>query len=58
MQKLASEGKAILVISSDNKELLGTCNRMYVVRQGQIVKELDGQQVTEEVMLYAAGGNG
>lgn len=57
MQKLAGEGKAILVISSDNQELLGVCNRMYVIRQGQIVKELGRGVTEEEVMLYAAGGN-
>ena len=57
MQELAGEGKAILVISSDNKELLGICNRMYVVRQGRIVKELGRGVTEEEVMLYAAGGN-
>lgn len=58
MQQLAKEGKAILVISSDNKELLGICNRMYVVRQGRIAVELMNNNLQEEeVMLYAAGGN-
>lgn len=58
MQKLADEGKSILVISSDNKELLGICNRVYIIRQGRIVKELRNDHLQEEeVMLFAAGGN-
>lgn len=58
MQELARKGKSILVISSDNKELLGICNRMYVIRQGRVAKELINHNIQEEeVMLYAAGGN-
>ena len=37
MDKLASEGNAILMISSEMPELIGMCDRMYVMREGSIV---------------------
>jgi ABC-type sugar transport system ATPase subunit len=55
---LANQGVGILMISSDLPEIMTMSDRIYVMRDGQIVKELDGYHTTqEEVISYAAGGN-
>jgi ribose transport system ATP-binding protein len=54
---LASQGVGILMISSDLPEIMTMSDRIYVMRDGEIVKELDGYSTTqEEVISYAIGG--
>jgi ribose transport system ATP-binding protein len=54
---LARGGVGILMISSDLPEILTLSDRIYVMREGRIVKELNHQGVTqEEVIAYATGG--
>ncbi|MDD4080097.1 MAG: sugar ABC transporter ATP-binding protein [Eubacteriales bacterium] len=54
---LARNGKGILVISSDLPELLTIADRIYVMREGRIVKEFKDSHVTqEEIIAFAAGG--
>jgi ribose transport system ATP-binding protein len=46
---------AVLMASSDLPEVLGLCDRLYVMREGRVVKELDARRTNEEeVMSYAA----
>jgi simple sugar transport system ATP-binding protein len=47
MKQLAEQGMALLVISDDIPELLQTCNRILLMRQGCIAEEIDSQQVDE-----------
>lgn len=54
--KLAGEGKSIMFISSEIEEMLRTCNRMAVLRDGAKVGELDGDLSQERVMAAIAGG--
>ena len=54
--QLAGEGKSILFISSEIEEMLRTCNRMAVLRDGAKVGELDGELTQERVMAAIAGG--
>jgi ABC-type sugar transport system ATPase subunit len=51
LQKLASEGKSILLISSELSEVLAISNRVLVVKNGQISKELITQNTNEEEIL-------
>jgi ribose transport system ATP-binding protein len=54
---LANQGVGILMISSDLPEIMSMSDRIYVMRDGQIVKELDSYKTTqEEVIAYATGG--
>ena len=53
---LAQQGKSIIFISSEIEEMLRTCNRMAVLRDGQKVGELDGEMTQESVMKAIAGG--
>lgn len=54
MGELAQQGKAIIMISSDMSELIGICDRIYVMREGSISKELQRENFTQErIMTYA-----
>ena len=44
--KLADEGKSLIFISSEIEEMLRTCNRMAVLRDGQKVGEIDAVSYT------------
>ncbi len=54
--KLAEEGKGILFISSEIEEMLRTCNRLAVLRDGEKVGEISGEMTQESVMHAIAGG--
>lgn len=57
IRRLASQGVAILLLSSDLPELLALANRTYVMRDGRVVGELHGDaQSAEHVMALAVGG--
>jgi simple sugar transport system ATP-binding protein len=45
LREQASAGMGIIVISDDIPELVTSCHRILVVRDGQIVSELTGEQV-------------
>jgi len=53
---LASEGKSILMISSDMPELIALSDRVIVIREGGISAELAGGQITEENILQGFMG--
>ncbi|MFZ0530063.1 MAG: sugar ABC transporter ATP-binding protein [Propionicimonas sp.] len=56
MADLAKEGVAIIMISSELPEVLGMSDRVMVMREGRIVKELAREEASEEaVMQYAVG---
>lgn len=48
---LAKAGKAIIVISSEMQEVIGTCDRVYVLNDGQIKGELMKDEVTQERIM-------
>lgn len=55
--KLADEGKAVTFISSEVEEMLRTCSRMVVLRDGRKVGEIYGNELTQEnIMKTIAGG--
>lgn len=56
--KLAQEGKSIIFISSEIEEMLRTCNRMAVLRDGAKVGEISGEEMTQEGVMHAIAGGG
>jgi len=57
MRALATQGKAILMISSDLLEVIGMSDRVVVMHRGRVVGELNGKDATEEkVMMLATYG--
>ena len=54
--RLAKEGKSIIFISSEIEEMLSTCTKMAVLRDGQKVGEITESLTQETVMKAIAGG--
>jgi len=52
--ELAEQGRAVLLISSELPELLALSDRLLVMRQGEVVAELDPLTVTQEEVLKHA----
>lgn len=48
---LAAAGKAIAVVSSEMAELLGICDRIYVINEGEIAGELENVNLTQEDIM-------
>ncbi len=56
MNELAKQGVAILMISSDLPEIMGLCDRTYVMHEGRMVGEFGrGQASQEDILRYAMG---
>jgi putative multiple sugar transport system ATP-binding protein len=51
INKLAEEGKSIIIISSELPEILGMCDRIYVMNEGRIVGELDQKDASQESIM-------
>jgi ribose transport system ATP-binding protein len=54
IKSLAAEGRAVLVISSEHLELFGLCDRILVMREGEITGLLEPGDYTEEKLLKLA----
>jgi len=55
-RELTKNGVSVIYISSELPELLGICDRIYVFRSGNIAKELERKEFSEEeVLKYALG---
>lgn len=53
MNQLAADGRGIVMISSEMPELIGVCDRIYVMSEGQLVAELDAEEASQErIMSY------
>ncbi|GAB3921174.1 sugar ABC transporter ATP-binding protein [Kribbella albertanoniae] len=51
INRLVAQGKAVIVISSELPELLGTCDRIYTLSAGRITGELPVAQATQEDLM-------
>ncbi len=51
INRLASEGKGIILISSELPEILGVCDRIYVMREGKIVGEVPASDASQEIIM-------
>ncbi len=56
IQRLAREGRAVVVISSELMELIGICHRIVVMRAGAQQATLGADQLTEETLIAHATG--
>jgi putative multiple sugar transport system ATP-binding protein len=48
---LAAQGKAIIAISSEMPELLGICDRIYVMNEGRFIDEMEAADATQEKIM-------
>ena len=51
MNDMLEEGKGIVMISSELPELIGMCDRIYVMHEGKIVGEFSADEVTQEKVM-------
>ncbi|UEM21979.1 sugar ABC transporter ATP-binding protein [Skermanella mucosa] len=56
IQRLAREGRGVVVVSSELMELVGLCHRVAVMRAGRIQAVVDAQHLTEEELISHATG--
>jgi rhamnose transport system ATP-binding protein len=56
ISELAAQGMAVLMISSELPEVLAMADRILVMREGRIVKELNRNEATPERVIAAATG--
>jgi putative multiple sugar transport system ATP-binding protein len=58
IDELAGQGKGILMISSEMPELLGMCDRIYVMNEGRFVAEFARGEATQERIMRAIVNTG
>ena len=53
MNDLVAQGKSVIMISSEMPEILGMCDRVYVMNEGRIVAEMDVEDASQEKIMAA-----
>lgn len=53
INKMVEDGKTVIMISSEMPELLGMCDRIYVMNEGEVVAEFDTEGCTQEMIMGA-----
>jgi len=51
INELVAQEKSVLLISSDMPELLGMCDRIYIMNEGRIVGELSRDEASQEIIM-------
>ena len=54
IRQLASQGLSVIIISDDLPEILYNCNRILVIRNGEITKELKAEHSSEKELAELA----
>jgi ABC-type sugar transport system ATPase subunit len=52
LNEFCKKGKAVVVLSSESPELMGICNRLIVMYDGEVVVQLDGNETNEAEIAY------
>ena len=58
INEVVAEGKCVVMISSEMAELLGMCDRIYVMNEGKWVAEFTQAEATQEKIMRAIVKNG
>lgn len=51
INELAEKGKTIIMISSELPEILGMCDRIYIMNEGRVVGELTAEEASQEKVM-------
>lgn len=51
INRMVEEGKSVIMISSEMPELIGMCDRIYVMNEGVLRGELDAREATQEKIM-------
>ena len=51
INQMVDAGKSVIMISSEMPELLGMCDRIYVMNEGNLLAELNASEATQEAIM-------
>ena len=51
INKMIADGKSVIMISSEMPEILGMCDRIYIMNEGKMVGEMQGSEATQEKIM-------
>ena len=51
INQLVADGKTVIMISSELPEILGMCDRIYVMNEGKMVGEISGKEASQEKIM-------
>ena len=51
INQMVAQGKSVIMISSEMPEILGMCDRIYVMNEGRMIAEMDGKEATQEKIM-------
>ena len=51
INQMVEDGKSVIMISSEMPELLGMCDRIYVMNEGNLLAELNAAEATQESIM-------
>lgn len=51
INRLVEEGRSVILISSELAEVIGMCDRIYIMDSGRIVGEVEGSEATQEKIM-------
>lgn len=52
INRLAGEGAAVILVSSDLPEIINMCDRVYVMAEGRLTGELSTNEITQEKIMH------
>ena len=56
VHQLAEAGKAVIIVSPEMEELIGLCNRIYIMFEGRMMDLVEGERKTQEVIINSLLG--
>jgi ABC-type sugar transport system ATPase subunit len=56
INELTRQGKAVILVSPEMEELIGLCNRIYIMFEGSIIDTVDGERKTQDVIIHSLLG--
>ncbi len=56
VHQLAEAGKAVVIVSPEMEELIGLCNRIYIMFEGKMMDLVEGERKTQEVIINSLLG--
>lgn len=51
IHELTRQNKAVILVSPEMEELLGLCNRIYIMYEGEMKDMVEGKRKTQEVII-------
>ena len=56
LEKMRREGASVIIISSELSEVVGMCERMYIMRKGTFIGEIGKSEFDENKIIATASG--